>query len=139
MGYTPWGYAEWDVTEQLKGHRDGVRGRQGRVTRANEENSVASRDSQSLLHLRITWEDVKSPGVHVWTKYVNVFTGETQASGCFKILGGFQCAAKIMNHGTSTFSRQGAQIQSLSSLGVLRTPVVTCRSTGAAGKGRGCG
>ena len=53
------------------------------MTRANEENSVASRDSQSLLHLRITWEDVKSPGVHVWTKYVNVFTGETQASGCF--------------------------------------------------------
>ena len=57
------------------------------MTRANAVNSVAFREAQSLLHLRITWEDVESLGAHVWTKYVNIFTGETQASGCFKILG----------------------------------------------------
>ena len=57
------------------------------MTRANDENSVAFREAQSLLHRRITWEDAESPGAHVWTKYVNIFMGETQASGCFKILG----------------------------------------------------
>ena len=57
------------------------------MTRANDVNSVAFREAQSLLHRRITWEDAESPGAHVWTKYVNIFMGETQASGCFKILG----------------------------------------------------
>ena len=42
------------------------------MTRANDVSSVAfriwSREALSWLHLTVTWEDIKSPGVHAWTK-----------------------------------------------------------------------